>query len=82
MQLAVPKEERATKYKNLEAIYDSVSIAASLPRLSYFEEVTMQYIVPEVNKLIDGTYSTAEQAAKAAEENANAYIMYRYKTEF
>lgn len=82
LQLAVPKEERATKYKNLEAIYDSVAIAKPLPRLSYFEEVTMQYIVTEVNKLLDGTYSTPEEAARAAEENANSFIMYRYKTEF
>ncbi len=80
--LSVPKEERKTKYKNLEAIYDQFELSKPLPRVSYFEEVVMQYVVPEVNKLLDGTYSTPEQAAKAAEEAANAYIMLRYKSEF
>ncbi len=82
LQLAVPKAERLTKYKNVEAIYDAVATSKPLPRIAWFEEVTQQYLVPEINKLLDGTHSTVQAALKAAEDNANAYIQYRYKSDF
>ena len=80
--LAVPKAERTTKYKNLEVIYDAVSVNKALPRVSYFEEVTLQYLVKEVNKLLENKSLSVAAAAKAAEDTANSYISYRYKAGF
>ena len=75
--LAVPKAERATVYKNLEVIYDSVARSEVLPRFSYFEEIMTQYVDIEVNKMLEGK-STPAQAARLAQTQANDYIEYSY----
>ena len=75
--LAVPKAERATVYKNLEVIYDSVARSEVLPRFSYFEEIMTQYVDIEVNKMLEGK-STPAQAARLAQTRANDYIEYSY----
>lgn len=79
--LAVPKAERKTKYKNLECIYDAVSYSKALPRFAYFEEVVQDYVVPAIYKMLAGDYTPA-QTAKKAQDDANAYIEYRYKSVF
>lgn len=78
--LAVPKAERKTVYKNYEAIYEMMKTSEVLPRVSYFEEVMVQYVDVEVNKILDGVKPS--KAAKEAQEMANSYIDYSYGAGF
>ena len=78
--LNTPKAERLTVYKNYEAIYSMLETSEVLPRVSYFEEVMVQYVDVEINKMLEGV--TPAQAAKNAQENTNSYIDYSYGDKF
>lgn len=78
--LATPKAERQTVYKNYEAIYEMLKTSEVLPQVSYFEEVMVQYVDIEVNKMLEGV--TPANAAKNAQEAANSYIEYSYGGDF